>query len=157
MNRFLSAILILFVAALPAAAQLRQDVPSPHDWTGAVVKTQAPSRGLLGLQQFQMSHSYEMTMGSFAGQGYNQNYYTNTMRMRFNDRLTGRLDLSVAHSPFGQGLYAGDGPRFLVRNAELSYQMNANTHFQVRFSQGPGGFHPGMYGSRYYDRFDRGY
>src|SRR5690606_21208298 len=104
--KVLTALLALLAAfAAPAAAQFVNEVPRSGDWTGSIVKEDSKQRTLFGSNiGFSMNHSYEMSFVSFGGQGYNQNMYTNTMLFGFSDRLNGRVDLSLAHSPFGNGL-----------------------------------------------------
>lgn len=138
-NLILTAFIILFAASiLPASAQYRNHTPRPGDWTGSIIKTDNTPRSILGGVDFSMHHSYEMNFVSFSGQGYNQNMYTNTMVFGFTDRLRGRVDLALAHSPFGNGLMTqGNEVRFMVRNAELNYQFGKNSNLSIHFSQMP--------------------
>ncbi|MFU8861887.1 MAG: hypothetical protein ACNA8K_15865 [Cyclonatronaceae bacterium] len=131
-----------FSTADDALAQMRDARTSPLDWTGNVVKDPAAenSNKLFGLVNFQMNHSYEMTMTSAGGQTFNQNFYTNTMHLMFNERLTGRLDVSMAHSMFGNMPGFDNGPRVFVRNAELNYKFSENSRLHVSFSQMPYGY-----------------
>lgn len=135
-----------------AEAQLREDVPSNYHYTGNVLKSTQPENRLFGLVDYRMGHSYEMTFGSFGGQSYNQNIYTNTLHLYMSDRLTGRLDLAVAHSPFGNNIMGNQGPQFFVRNAELNYNLNDRTHFRVSFQQIPQSslYNPYMHGRHYH-------
>lgn len=134
---FICTLLIFSAFSTNAEAQFKDNVPSSMDLTGNVVKAETSPNQLFGLVNFQMSHSYEMSFGSFAGQGYNQNIYTNTMHLLFNDRLRGRLDLAVSHSPFGDGLTGREGPQFFIRNAQLTYDISDNSHISVSFRQVP--------------------
>lgn len=141
-----------------ALAQFRADQPSTFDRTGAITKETQPAgdEKILGLFNFQMDHSYEMSMSSLGGNTYNQNFYTNTMHFLFNEDLYGRVDVGVAHSPFGNSLMGNDQAQILVRNAELNYRLNDNTHFRVSFQQQPAGYGYGYgYGSG--QRYQRGY
>lgn len=141
--RFLTiSLLFIFASVALVQAQFRSDVPSGLDWTGPVTKPQSQAvSGLLGLQDFRMDHSYEMSVGSFGGATYNQNFYTNTMHFLFNQNLYGRVDLSLAHSPFGNSMMAGDeNVQFFVRNAELNYRFSENSHIRLSFSQLPRGY-----------------
>jgi hypothetical protein len=142
-------------------AQFRSDNGSALNRTGPIVRTHDQDRNsLFGLQDFRMDHSYEMTMGSFGGNMYNQNIYTNTMHMMFSENLYGRVDLAMSHSPFGSGFMGQDQTQFFVRNAELNYKLNDNTRFQIRFQQIPSGhghrygyYHPHYRRSHMYDPF----
>ncbi len=134
----------LILLALPSqdiSAQFRSDTYSPFDRTGTILRPNTEqSSSFLGLQNFQMNHSYEMTMGSVGGSMYNQNVYTNTMHLMFNEDLYGRVDLAVAHSPFGNSFMGQENQtQFYVRNAELNYRFSENSRIQIRFQQIPAG------------------
>ncbi len=143
--------ILALLIALPlqqGEAQFRSDSGSSLDRTGPVVRTNDNDdrASLFGLQNFQMNHSYEMSMGSFGGSMYNRNTYTNTMHLMFNENLHGRVDLAMSHSPFGSGpMGQNDQTQFYVRNAELNYKFNENTRIQVRFQQIPQGYGYGYY------------
>lgn len=138
-------------------AQLREDVGHSSELTGPVVK-QDPSEGanLGNLFNMQMDHSYSMMFSSFGGQMQNMNAYTNTMRFFFSEKLTGRVDLSLLHSPFGNSFMSnnsnnGMDTQFILRNAELNYQINDKSNISIQVQQVPGyyGMNPwGMYGAR---------
>lgn len=131
-------------------AQYKSDVQSTFDWTGPVTKsTEAYNPGLFGLMDFRMDHSYEMSVGSFGGNMYNQNYYTNTMHFLFNENLYGRVDLALAHSPLGNSMM-GDEPQFIVRNAEINYRFNNNSHIRLSFNQQPRMYGMGGIGNPYH-------
>lgn len=149
--------IVLFLGSADfAQSQFRDDLPSSLDWTGDVVKADLANHKLFGLVGFEMGHSYEMMFGSFAGQGYNQNIYTNTMHLYFNDRLTGRLDLGVAHSPFGNNLMSDNqGAQFFIRNAELNYSFSENTHLSVSYRQLPYSSYFNPFSNPYQNRFYR--
>jgi hypothetical protein len=136
------AVIAFLIAGTATAshAQLRHEEPTPYQWTGSILRSApiAQSSALpFGMKGFRMSHSYEMTMGTFGGQTYNQNYYTNSMALQFNDKMTGKLDVAVAHSPFGNGMMMNQGPRVFVRNAEFQYQFSPKTQLSVSFQQHP--------------------
>ena len=69
--------------------------------------------------------------------------YTTSLRWQPSARLAGRVDVGVAHSPFGDGAVqsalgfdgAGD-TRVFLRNAELAYRPTENSviHFSVQQS-----------------------
>jgi hypothetical protein len=133
-------LLFLAISANTAAAQFVNEIPRTGDWTGSIVKTDLNQKKIFGNVAFKMNHAYEVSFTSFGGQAYNQNMYTNTMLFGFSDRLNARLDLSMAHSPFGNGLMTqGNDMRFMVRNAELNYRISDKSHVSVSFSQMPYG------------------
>lgn len=135
---------LLWVVLYPvlASAQLTNDLPRSGDWTGSIIKTDMTQKKILGNVAFNMNHAYEVSFTTFGGQAYNQNMYTNSMLFGFSDRLKGRLDVSMAHSPFGNGLMTqGNEMRFMVRNAEINYRLGQNSNVSLSFSQMPYGYY----------------
>lgn len=102
-----------------------------------------------------MSHSYSMNFGSYGGSYQNVNAYTNTMQFAFTDNLTGRLDVSFLHSPFGGSDFVNTNNNLngeiIVRNAELNYKISDNAHIRLQYQQLPSGY--GFYNP--YIRFSR--
>ncbi len=144
------SLLVLLVAAFGfttvAEAQLRGDLPRSGDFTGAVISTDrsASSSSLsqwLESLNVTMGHSYSMNFGSVGGQFQNINAYTNHMMFDFSESLTGQLDISVLHSPFGNSMMnMGNndlGARVIIDRAQLDYQISPNTSLSLRFSQRP--------------------
>lgn len=145
-SAFISAVsifvLLLFGLSSIASAQLRENVGSSAELTGPIVKQDLSEGANLGnLFNMQMDHSYSMTFSSFGGQMQNMNAYTNTMHFFFTEDLTGRLDLSVLHSPFGNNFMSNDNgmnTQFMIRNAELNYQISDKSNIRLQFQQVPG-------------------
>lgn len=144
---FLIALLLMLAAVAPAEAQLREDLRRSGDWTGPVFRTSgqgdnALSRWLSSVDM-DMGHSYSMSFGSVGGQYQNLNAYTNHMQFRFNEKLTGNVDVSLLHSPFGGNMAAtgmGTSPlggQVVIDRAQLDYQLSPNTHLSIQFSQRP--------------------
>lgn len=138
---------VLLLQSNSAHSQFRQNLPTagsnmgpitkPYEFSPTVNTSQVSFMQRFS-ESFVMNHSYEMAMGTAGGTVFNQNMYTNTMQFMFSDRFSGRLDLGVAHSPFGDSFMGmQQGPQFLVRNAELNYQVNDKVRFQFNFSQDP--------------------
>lgn len=136
----LLASILFFLAATSGYAQFREDQIRSSDITGNVIKDR-PTGTFENLFNMQMSHSYSMMFGSYGGQYQNINAYTNTMQFFFTDRLTGRLDVSLLHSPFGNnfanGGNTGMGAEIILRNAELNYKFNENSSLHIQFQQVP--------------------
>lgn len=137
-------LLILFVALSTsvAEAQLRKNTAKSSDLSGSIFKQQESTENPLSniFSNFQMSHSYEMTFSRFGGQSQNMNAYTNTMTFDLSDRMSGRVDLSVMHSPFGNNFMNTNndlGAKFIIRNAELNYDLGEKSHIRVQFQQNP--------------------
>ena len=145
-----------------ANAQLRRELPNPYTLMGPTImmnKPDANNRGQFGFASLQMGHSYEMSFGSFGGQMYNQNMYTNTVTMQFNENMFGRLDVAFAHSPFGSALPGmNQSGRIFIRNAEFNYAINDKTNISFHFSQNPnpyGYYGGGPFGGRYSQNYGR--
>lgn len=138
---FLVAVGIFAIHSL-SYAQFRDQLPSKYDYTGAVIKKDDHVGSWANLFNMKMSQSYSMTFSSIGGQYQNINMFTNTMQFMFSDKLTGRLDVSLMHSPFGgsfsNNLYGNNiGAKIFIRNAELNYQLGPNSHITVQFQQHP--------------------
>lgn len=141
---FISAVSFLILCSLAwssiAHAQLRKDQNKRSELSGPIVKDPSDGANLGNLFNMQMDHSYSMMFSSFGGQMQNMNAYTNTMHFFFSDKLTGRVDLSVFHSPFGNSLAPnseGMNPQFMIRNAELNYEISDNSTIRIQFQQQP--------------------
>lgn len=158
MKTHITLVLLVGMLVLPlhnGMAQFRSDSESTLDRTGQIVRSNdsQDQTSLFGLKDFQMNHSYEISAGSFGGNMYNSNTYTNTMHLLFNENLYGRVDLSMSHSPFGNNLMGqNDQAQIYVRNAELNYNFNDNARIQLRFQQLPAGH---GYGYGYHSPFQR--
>lgn len=157
---------LVFALSTATQAQLRSEQQNSSELMGPVVK-QNPSEGanLGNLFNMQMDHSYSMMFSSFGGQFQNMNAYTNTMRFFFSEDLTGRLDLSVMHSPFGNSFMSnsnGMDTKFLIRNAELNYQISDKSNISIQFQQVPAygmnpwssgfGYNRGPFSSPFHDQ-----
>jgi hypothetical protein len=143
--------LVVFLGmATPVQAQLRQDVR--EDRSEVKLYEQAGPgftlNKLFSPEHFRMSHSYEMSFGSFGGNTSSLGMYTNTMQWQFNQKLAARVDVSVAHTPFGGGQFGQDGqnPRVFLRNAEIAYRPSDNMLLHLSVRQSPYGSYMGPYG-----------
>lgn len=135
--------LLIFGFCSLANAQLREEQTRSSDLMGPIVK-ENPSDGanLSNLFNMRMDHSYSMNFSSWGGQVQNMNAYTNTMRFFFSEDLTGRVDLQVLHSPFGNNMMSNNNSPgmdmdVLIRNAELNYQISDNSNISIHFQQVP--------------------
>ncbi|WP_246043172.1 hypothetical protein [Fodinibius saliphilus] len=156
-------LLFVFSLSIVSHAQLRDQQTSSTDLMGPVVK-ENPSKGanFSNLFNMQMNHSYSMNFTSWGGQFQNLNAYTNTMQFFFSEDLTGRVDLQVLHSPFGNSFMpnnnAGMDMKFLIRNAELNYKISDKSNISIHFQQVPSyGMNPwssGLYRNSYNSPFN---
>lgn len=123
-------------------AQFRANEPSANRNTGSILKVEQrqPTGNLSNFFNMKMYHSYEASFMSMGGTAANVNMYTNTMMFSFSPKLTGRLDLALAHSPFGNampGMNNQRGGQFIIRNAELNYQLSENTFIRFSYQEQP--------------------
>jgi hypothetical protein len=166
MKRLFSlAIFWILIGSVTAAfGQFRKDVENEYNYTGNVVSQSSYSpNSWADKLNMTMSHSYSMNFASVGGQYQNINMYTNTMLFDMGEKLTGRLDLSVSHSPFGPStIYGtpdkGTDAQFFIRNAELNYKISDKASIHLQFRQVPSGlgFNPYFRDPTFYgNRFDR--
>ncbi len=162
--------IVVLSLAVPAQAQLRQDArtiaaqstPRLYD-----AGTSFTLNKLFSPQHFRMGQSYEFSAGSMGGNGYSLGMYTNSLMWQFNQKLAARVDLSVAHSPFGNAPgfqhtavgQEGQPFRFFVQNAEIAYRPSENMQLHFSFRQSPYGSFYSPYGYSPYGAspYDRGY
>ncbi len=144
--------LIVFLGvAMPAQAQLRENVRSQDDGT-KLYGQEGPAFSLNQLfspEHFQMSHSYEMSFGSFGGNASSLGMYTNSMQFQFNSKLAARVDMAYAFSPFGQMNALGatsEGGQLFLRNAEIAYRPSEKVQFHLQVRQSPHGSYMSPYG-----------
>lgn len=156
MRKLLSLLcfIVLLGLAAPAQAQLRSEVNSQQA-AAKLYQSQGSAftlNKLFSPAHFRMSHSYEMSFGSFGGQSSSLGMYTNTMLFQFDQKLAARVDVAFAHSPFsGAGLGNPLGPeadngRLFLRNAEIAYRPTENTRLHLSFRQSPYGGYMSPYG-----------
>jgi len=153
---FISVLVLVFVFINSLSfAQLRENQFKSSDYQNGIIKVHDQEPGnWSNLFNMTMDHSYSMMFGSIGGEYQNLNAYTNTMHFFFSDKMTGRLDLSVLHSPFGNSyLNNGAGNQnvdFIIRNAEVNYQLSEKSNITFRFQQIPSYGYGNGYG--YYNR-----
>jgi hypothetical protein len=173
MRTYLAAALLLavLVTATPTQAQLRADIPGRT----ASTAVQAPGTGLgnvFASDRFRLQHSYEFSYNSFgAGESLGLGVYTSSLQWQPSDRLAARVDVGVAHSPFGtgeirsaMGFDASTPARVFLRNAEVAYRPTENSIIRLQIQQSPYGnyaspfgYGHGQYGDHFgYDRYRSG-
>lgn len=144
-----------------AEAQYRENLNQSSDYTGAVIKSDRSSQSgeWMDMLNMTMGHSYSMTFSNLGGQFQNLNAYTNHMTFGLSEDLTGYLDVSFLHSPFGNSfMNAGSGfdnlgSRIMIDRAQLDYQISPNANLSIQFSQrpyyySPFGSYPGSFSGR---------
>lgn len=153
----LVVLIVLLGVTLPAQAQLRTQVGNQQ----SAAKLYGTDGSMFSLnrlfspEHFKMSHSYEMSFGSFGGASSSLGMYTNSMMFQFNDKLAARVDLAFAHQPFGSSSTMGDqnNGRFFLRNAEVAYRPSENLQLHLSVRQSPYGAYMSPYGRYGYGHY----
>lgn len=146
----ISIVMVVNTAAFEhLKAQLRSDQTSIYEYSGPLFRPnpsdqarQARVGFLHGIsKRISMNHSLEFTAGSFGGEGFVQNMYTNSLFFQISPKWDTRLDASIAYSPTQHSFFNATGfknqPRFLIRDAEINYRPNPRTRLHLSFSQDP--------------------
>jgi hypothetical protein len=150
---FLAALLF---AAAPAEAQLRANLPQQDAPVAVYQQNQAGfSLGsLINPDHFRISNAYEMSFTSFGGQSLGLGVLTTSLQYQPTDKLAARVDVGVAHSPFGSGGvqqqlgFTQDQPaKVFLQNAQLAYRPTENSLIQLQVQQSPYGIYASPYGS----------
>ncbi|MEX0822708.1 MAG: hypothetical protein WD021_11220 [Rhodothermales bacterium] len=147
----LVTLIVLLGVAAPAEAQLRANVQNQETRTQLYGQQNSAFslNDLFSPEHFQMSHSYEMSFGSFGGSSSSMGMYTNTMRFQFNSQLAARVDMAYAFSPFGQASAFGGASeqgQLFLRNAEIAYRPSENVQLHIQVRQSPYGRYMSPYG-----------
>lgn len=156
--RYASSVLLLtalLYLAAPAHAQLRADLP--QSGAAPVAVYEAPTGFSLGSlinpAHFKISNAYEMSFSSFGGQSLGLGVLTTSLRYQPTDRLAARVDVGVAHSPFGSNAvqqnlgFSPESPaKIYLRNAQIAYRPTENSLIQFQVQQSPYGSYASPYG-----------
>ncbi|MEX0995322.1 MAG: hypothetical protein WD599_07300 [Balneolaceae bacterium] len=158
----LLSLFVMFGFSAMAEAQFRENVSQSSDYMGAVIKSDQSSQvgDWMNMLNMTMDHSYSMNFSNIGGQFQNLNAYTNHMTFGLSEDLTGRLDISFLHSPFGNSFMSSGfdnlGSRIVIDRAQLDYQISPNANVSIEFSQRPyhyspfGSYYPGTFSGRNY-------
>lgn len=151
----LAVLAVALAVATPASAQRTADLPGRQ---APVALTDAGSGGLslgklFNAETLKFSQSYELSYGSGPVGGVGLGVYTSSLRWQPSAKLAGRVDVGVAHSPFGSsgvqsalGFDNAGDVRVFLRNAELAYRPTENMTLQLRVQQSPYGAYASPYG-----------
>ncbi len=158
--RAISSVLFLAVMlwlAAPAHAQLRAALPQGDAPVAVYESPTGFSLGsLLNPEHFKISNAYEMSFSSFGGQSLGLGVLTTSLRYQPTDRLAARVDVGVAHSPFGSdavqqslGFSQETPAKVYLRNAQIAYRPTENSLIQFQVQQSPFGGYASPYGYGY--------
>lgn len=146
------ALAALLAFAIPVRAQRAADVPGRP---APVALSDSPAPLGVGdwfaAETLKFSQSYEASYSGGAGGSLGLGVYTASLRWQPSSKLAGRVDVGVAHSPFGssglQSALGVDGePRVYLRNAELAYRPTENALIHLSVQQSPYGSYAAPYG-----------
>lgn len=150
-----TAVLAVALAlAAPARAQMRADLPGRSATATVYEAGGAPTlASLFNAKTLRFSQSYEFSYSSFAGDGLGLGVYTASLGWQPTDRLAARVDVGVAHSPFGDGALRGalgfdqnTPARVFLRDAEIAYRPTENSMIRLQVQQSPFGAYASPYG-----------
>lgn len=144
MYRNLMLITVVALLVSPADAQFREAVPNAYPQTrlyDTSGKVGAFLNKIFNPSIFQMSHSLELSAGSFGGSGYSMGMYTNTLAWQFSPKLAARMDVAVAYSPQNQFArevgFGQQHPKIFFRNAEVAWKPSRNFQMHIQVRQDP--------------------
>jgi len=157
-------LVMLLGITVPAEAQLRQDVPQLDATTRLYDKGNFSLNKFFDPAHFKMSHSFDLSAGSFGGGTSSLAMYTNSLQWQFSSKLAARADIALAFSPLGNsnlnGFSRGNSGRVFLRNLEVAYRPSKNTELHLSIRQNPYGSYLNPYGyyNPYgYSSFNTGY
>lgn len=138
----ISTVLLLIVTTAPAFGQFKADVPHQNIRESIAGNPNIP--GLLDAQNFQMNHSFSMSMMNMGGMSVGVGAYTNSFSLAINPRLSLTTQISLVQPTLGglqnQGnVFYGVGLNYKTsENSFFSFQFNNYpTHYQRHIYQRP--------------------
>ena len=153
----LAVLALALLVAAPASAQRTADLPGRQ---APVALTDGSGGGLslgrlFNAETVKLSQSYELSYGGGPAGSVGLGVYTSSLRWQPSEKLAGRVDVGVAHSPFGSsgvqsalGFEGAGDVRVFLRNAEVAYRPTESVTLQLRVQQSPYGAY-GAYGPPY--------
>lgn len=137
--KFQTTLLFILLMSFTVDAQR---VKNPPAMTGpAVFRPSAGGLNLLDMNRVQMHHSYSFGVSSFGGGNtFSEGLYTNTLIYSFQAPVVMRMDVGVAHDPFGTQTFGPQqkSAQIYLQNLSLQYRPAENMLLTFAFSQYPG-------------------
>lgn len=143
-------IFISLVLTSLSLSQFKDEDLSPPVMNG--ITNYSPSGFLfsfLNPNNFEMSHSVNMSYSAFGGNGIALSTYTNSMMFHFTENLNLEIDASAVASPyssFGEEHQKSIGGIYLTR-AQLNYKISDNANITIQYYNPP----PGTYYNNFYN------
>lgn len=120
-----------------------QRVNNPPAMTGpSVFRPSSGGLNLIDMNRLEMHHSYSFGVTSYGGgNNFSEGLYTNTLIYSFQAPVVMRMDVGVAHDPFGTQTFGPQqkSAQVYLQNLSLQYRPAENMLFTFAFSQYPGG------------------
>lgn len=115
-----------------------------------VDENSGPVFGFLNSENFSMSHSYQLSYSSFAGEGLALGIYTNKIKLKLNDKLNFQLYTSLVSAPYSSlgkdfqnqlnGIY--------IDRAQINYKPSKTFNISLQYRNLPASYY-NPYGSFY--------
>lgn len=150
------ALALVLLAATPAQAQLRAELPGRSATAEVYAPSATPGFSLARFfdrDHFKIGHAYEMSYSSMGGEGFGMGLYTTSLQWQFNSKLAARADVGVAHAPFGShrmqramGFSEDQPAQVYLRNAQIAYRPTESSLITLQFQQSPFGGYASPYG-----------
>lgn len=125
-------------------AQYKDQLDKPVDIKSGIVKDYSSSLfGFINPNNFQMSHTFDISYQTFSGGNLALTTYTNSMFYKINDQLNIQADISLVNSPyntFGKEFSSQLNGLYLSR-AQINYKPSDNTSIIFEYRSLPGGLY----------------
>lgn len=140
---------ILLVAVSISNAQFKEDLNRSMDVKSGIFNKNSSTFpfGFLGLQNFSMSHSFNLSYSTFGSFGMALGMYTNTMSLKFGDNINVQADVSLINSPYntlGEALSKQINGIYLSR-VEMNYKVSDNMNINLQYNNSPFGYYSPFY------------
>jgi hypothetical protein len=138
------SLLSLFLIPMILLGQIKKEVPIPIS-VEEMIQIPVERNMSLGLkwfdaEKFTMSHSYEMSVGTFGKDPYSTGMYLNHMNYAYSERLNLKAVVGFTHDPLhlsnnlpNQGFDMNN----IVYGAEVAYKPTENSVFKFSFEKVP--------------------
>ena len=147
-------LLILFVIAFFANgfSQYRDSgFPTESVYDGIVKSEPHSLFGFLDSDNLKMSHSFEMSYSTFAGQGLALGSYTNSLSYKFSNSLKFLLETSIVTSPYSSlgKNYQNAINGIYINRAQLNFKPWKNVDVILQYRQFPASAYYNPYYNNY--------
>ncbi|MFA7421331.1 MAG: hypothetical protein WCZ90_16730 [Melioribacteraceae bacterium] len=136
-------------------AQFRDDLNKSVDVKSGIFNKESALSpfGLLGIEDFQMKHSFGLSYSAFgSGGGMALGTYTNSMLLKFSDKLNMQADISILNSPyssFGQDFAKQINGIYLSR-LQMNYKVSENMSVILQYRSSPFGYYNPYYSNGFF-------